>query len=136
MAKKKLIQYGVQLAVGLGISVAVMWGQGAFEAVGTADRLLAVCNGFSVTSLLYLCFGGLAWVSTTGVLDIFSYAVRKGAHFLIPAMGREDVGKYYEYKMQKAEKRRNKTHWSGLIVGLVFLAVSIALTAAWYAVAG
>ena len=59
-----------------------MTSQGAFaEGVSAADRILAIGNGFSVIALLYISFGLLVWISTTGVLDIFSFALQKGAHF-------------------------------------------------------
>ena len=86
MEKKNIIRLIIQIAIGLIIAVGVMTSQGAFaEGVSVADRILAIGNGFSVIALLYISFGLLVWISTTGVLDIFSFALQKGAHFLIYA---------------------------------------------------
>lgn len=112
-----------------------MTSQGAFaEGVSAADRILAIGNGFSVIALLYISFGLLVWISTTGVLDIFSFALQKGAHFLIPFSTREANGKFYEFKVEKAKKRKQKGkgQYMTLLVGLGFLIIAIALTVAWY----
>ena len=71
MEKKNIIRLIIQIAIGLIIAVGVMTSQGAFaEGVSAADRILAIGNGFSVIALLYISFGLLVWISTTGVLDI------------------------------------------------------------------
>ena len=71
MEKKNIIRLIIQIAIGLIIAVGVMTSQGAFaEGVSVADRILAIGNGFSVIALLYISFGLLVWISTTGVLDI------------------------------------------------------------------
>ena len=76
MEKKNIIRLIIQIAIGLIIAVGVMTSQGAFaEGVSAADRILAIGNGFSVIALLYISFGLLVWISTTGVLDIFSFAL-------------------------------------------------------------
>lgn len=137
MDKKKIIRLVIQITIGLCIAIGVMSSQGAFsEGITQADRILAIGNGFSVTALLYLSFGMLVWISTTGVLDIFSFALQKGAHFFLPFAAKEANGKFYEFKVEKAEKRkkRGKGQYMTLLVGLGFLLVAIALTIAWYAI--
>lgn len=133
MEKKNIIRLIIQIVIGLIIAVGVMTSQGAFaEGVSAADRILAIGNGFSVIALLYISFGLLVWISTTGVLDIFSFALQKGAHFLIPFSTREANGKFYEFKVEKAKKRKGKGQYMTLLVGLGFLIIAIALTVAWY----
>lgn len=128
-------KYIIQIVIGLALAAAVMFARGVAEAENTAEVLLAVGDGFTVTALLFLSFGGLFWVATTGIFDIFGYALRKGAHALIPGMIHDSLGGFYDYKMNKAENRKKKmTELSTLIVGCGFLAVSVALTIAWYMV--
>lgn len=137
MDKKKIIRLIIQIAVGLLIAIGVMSSQGAFESgITQADRILAIGNGFSVTALLYLSFGMLVWISTTGVLDIFSFALQKGAHFFLPFSTKKANDKFYEFKVEKEEKRkkRGKGQYMTLFVGLGFLLVAIVLTAMWYGV--
>ena len=135
MEKKNIIRLIIQIAIGLIIAVGVMTSQGAFaEGVSAADRILAIGNGFSVIALLYISFGLLVWISTTGVLDIFSFALQKGAHSLIPFSTRAANGKFYEVKVEKAKKRKQKGkgQYMTLLVGLGFLIIAIVLTVAWY----
>ncbi|MCM1102519.1 MAG: DUF3899 domain-containing protein [Clostridium sp.] len=136
MKQRKYKSYVIQAVAGLTLSVFVMYGQGVFTRENTADVIRGVCDGFSVTALLYVAVGMLLWVSTTGFFDIFGFAVRKGLHHLIPVFTRDDPGGFYEYKQDREERRGAKPQRSTLLVGLVFLAVSIALTIVWYGVAG
>ena len=114
------------------LSFGVMFYRGLFQAETAGDRIMIICDGFTVTALLFISMGGLMWASTTGFFDIFSYAVRKGAHALIPGMVRDNLPGYYEYKLEKESKRKDKGAKSTFLVGVVFLAVSLALTGVWY----
>ena len=94
MEKKNIIRLIIQIVIGLIIAVGVMTSQGAFaEGVSAADRILAIGNGNSVNALVYISHGLLVWIFTTGVLDIFYFALEKDAHFLIPLSIREANGK-------------------------------------------
>ncbi len=135
MKQKKYKSYVIQFVAGLTLSVLVMFWQGVFSRGNTADVIRGVCDGFTVTALLYVSMGMLLWASTTGFFDIFGFAVRKGLHNIIPVFVKEDPGGYYEYKVDKEEKRQTKPRRSTMLIGLVFLAVSIALTFVWYSVA-
>lgn len=128
----KRIKYIVQAVLGLLLSFGVMFYRGLFQAGNAGDRIMIICDGFTVTALLFISVGFLLWVSTTGFFDIFGYAVRKGAHSLIPGLVRDNLSGYYEYKLEKESERKDRGAKSTLIVGAAFLAVSLALTAVWY----
>lgn len=136
MKQKKYKSYVIQTVAGLTLSVLVMFWQDVFARENTADVIRGVCDGFTVTALLYVAMGMLLWVSTTGFFDIFGFAFRKGVHHILPIFIREDPGGFYEYKLDREEKRQVKPQRSTLLVGLFFLAVSIVLTFVWYGVAG
>lgn len=130
-------KYVMQSVAGLVLAMAVMIGRGLLRAESAAEVLMAVSDGFCVAGLLFSGFGALLWVSATGMFDIFGYAFRKCAHALIPGTIHDTVGRYYEYKMDKADKRRGKgTEWSVLLAGCAFLGIAVLLTWAWYGVAG
>lgn len=133
MKHKKIL---IQIAVGAVLAFLIMWGRGLFSAETAADRVLVVCDGCTVTAFLYLGMGALLWVSDTGFFDIFAYAVQKGAHALIPGRIHDNLPAYYDYKMQKQEKRKQRVGRSTLFTGLLFLIISILLTAVWYLLAG
>ena len=131
----KGIKYIVQTALGLVLSFGVMYYQGLFEADTAADRIRIVCDGFSVTALLFLSMGFIVWVSTTGFFDIFGYALKKGAHALVPGLVREDVQDFYEYKLEKQGGRKKRGEGSTLLLGLGFLLAGLILTGVWYGLA-
>lgn len=141
MKGKKWKKYTILILAGLVMTGVVIWSGGnrfsdvteIREAKNVAEVLMILSDGFTVPGLLFFCFGALLAVSTTGMFDIFSYAFRKCAHALIPGMVHDTVGKYYEYKMGKAERRKEaKTEWSVLLVGCGFLVIAVCLTGAWY----
>lgn len=130
----KKAKFWVALATGLLLAGAVMWIRGIFTAETPAAVVMAISDGFTVAGLLYLCMGSLMWVSTTGMFDIFAYALKKGAHAIIPGMVQDPVNNYYEYKMDKKSKRKGFTQHAALVVGAVFMAISIILTGVWYGI--
>lgn len=135
--KKKVLRLVIQIVIGLLISFGVMTSQGAFvDGISQADRILAIGNGFSITALLYLSFGMIAWVSTTGVLDIFSFAIQRGAHFLVPFAAKKANDKFYEFKVEREarRKKKGKPQYMTLLVGVGFLVIAIVLTVAWYSI--
>ena len=132
MKKVKVI---VQIGVGLLLAFLIMWYQGLFVVTKLSDIIMAIADGFTVVAVLYLGIGSLMWISSTGFFDIFGFAVKRGLHAILPGMIQECEGNYYEYKVQKNEKRKGFTEHLTLKLGLVFLVISIILTAVWYAVA-
>ena len=131
----KSVKYIAQIAAGAVMAVLVMLWQGLDDAQTAADRLKIISDGFAVSGLLYTAMGVLIWVSTTGFFDIFAYAIRKGAHVLIPGMVKDDHTGYYEYQQGKKEARaKGETagRKSTLFVGLLFFALSLLFTLLWY----
>lgn len=129
-------KYIIQSLIALAFAVTLMWCCGVLETETVADRVKAVCDGFSVAALLYISMGAILWVSTTGFFDIFSYAFKKGAHAIIPVTFQDMPRGYYEYKMEKNANRKERTHWFTLVLGGIMLVISLILTAVWYHVAG
>lgn len=143
----KYKKYLVQAVVALALSVAVMVSRGAFAAgVTAADRVMAISDGFTVTALLFICLGGLIWVSTTGFFDIFSYAFKKAARVFVPGAYTDETANYYTYVTGQKDKRKSKkerreeagldevSEKSTLIIGLIFLVLSLIFWGLWYAV--
>lgn len=131
---KKNLKYYIQAGVGFGLAFAVMVYRGLFSKPSLADKVMAVGDGFTVAAVLYLGIGSLMWISTTGFFDIFGYAVKKAAHALIPGMVNDDAGRYYEYKVEKEEKRKGFLEHFTLKLGLLFLIISAILLFVWYQV--
>lgn len=138
----KLKSYAIQIGAAALLSAAfVAYRIGELPATAEG-RIRVFCDAFFIVGMLYFCIGALIWVSTTGFFDIFSYAFRKGAHALIPGRITDTVGGFYEYKLEKQEKRKGKGSEvfgrsgkaSTLLIGILLLAVSAVLTALWYGI--
>lgn len=117
---------------GLLIVFLVMSARGAFKAEKTAEVVMAVGDGFTVAAFLYLGTGALVWVASTGWFDIFGFAVKRGIHAILPNFFPEETDGYYEYKVKKAEKRKEFTEYLALKLGGIFLLISLLLTLVWY----
>lgn len=123
----------IQLLVSFVLAGGILWFNGVPE--DGADRVRAVDDAFTIAALLYLCFGALLWVSTTGFFDIFGFAMKRALHALIPGMGGQPLGDYYEYREGRRLKRGSRSLKSTFFVGLFLLLVSICLTLWWYEIA-
>ena len=145
----KYMKYLVQGAVGLVLSLVVMISRGAFasgDTVTAADRVMAISDGFTVTALLFICFGALIWISTTGFFDIFSYAFKKAAHAFVPGAYADETANYYTYVTGQKNKRKSRkerkeemgmeetSEKSTLFIGLIFLVLCLIFWGLWYVV--
>lgn len=128
---KVIISILVQTVIGLILSGLVIllypWPK------NPSDQLKTVADAFSIIAILYLCFGSLLLVSSTGFFDIFGFAIRRGAHALLPGLVNDNLGDYYEYQEEKKLKRKSYSLKSTFIAGVILFAVALALTIWWVA---
>ena len=142
MGKKgKLISAGVQLAAALVVAYLIYRG-----GVGTLDvtlieyrqydgnalawQIRCWCDALFIPGVLWLGFGGLMWVASTGFFDIFSYAFKSVLVLFAPLL-KSRIEPFYDYKLAKEEKRAGTSvSHTVLIVGVILLVASIALNVA------
>lgn len=105
MAKKRIIKYGVTIAVGLLIAFAVAQGRGLFTSEDAQTAAMYVSDAFFVPAVLLLGVGAIVWISTTGFFDIFGYAVRSVAYRFIKPGKYDSNGTFYDYHAEKEEHR-------------------------------
>ncbi len=120
----------IQLAIGF-VCVGLVLLIGDMPAA-LADRVRTVDDAFTVVALLYVCFGALLWVSSTGFFDIFGFAVKRALHAFVPGFVGDEVADYYEYKEERRGKRKERSIKSTFFAGVFLLVISIVLTAVWY----
>lgn len=132
--KKKLLKYGVPALIGAAIALGVAVSQG-LGGVGSAWSLRTLSDGCFVTFILMGGLGALVWVSTTGFFDIFTYAGKSLLVLFSPMKQPEKLKKFYEYKLDKEEKRK-KADFTLLIVGVAYLLLSFAFLGGYYAMLG
>ena len=92
-----------------------------------ADRYRILSNAFTSPGVILLVVGALVWVSTTGALDMYSYAVGglfrrfiPGARLTNPA----EKETFYDYTQRKKEKRI-RGYGFLFVTGGIFTAVGI-----------
>ena len=135
MKKKELL---VSMIVTLIMCIAIMLIGNVLQAETVTDRLRAVCDGFSMGGLMMMCIGGLLWISGFGSFDILGYACKRAAHMFIPGKGldkkKESMPSYFEYKLEKSEKRDKSIGTEIIISGGIFFIIGVVLILVWYQV--
>ena len=128
--KKKLLQYGISGAVGALIAYWIMSSKGLFIGNNsTAEIFMILSDAFFVPGILITLFGVLLWISTTGLFDSLGFAFRAAAHALLPFIRYERIT-FYDYKMQKAEKRGSVPYFV-MIVGGCYVVLAVIATIIW-----
>ncbi len=131
--KKTLISIAVQLLIALVIAIPVAVGQGFSLKGEAALNCRWLSDGFFVSAVIFVGFGGLFWVSTTGFFDIFSYAFKSLFVLFSPLKKVKEFPHYYDYKCEKDAKREGKPiSYTVLVVGLICLAASLVCLALYY----
>ena len=130
--KQLLMKYLICFVVASLITVGVFWIRGFFtDNVGVNLQILS--DGFFVSGILFLMFAGMLFISSEGALIGISFVLRNVVLMFIP-MGRKQHEFYAQYRERKlAEKHvKSSSDHCILVVGLVFLAISIVFTVIWY----
>lgn len=130
--KSLLIKYLICFCIASLITVGVFGIKGFFtDNVGVNIQILS--DGFFVSGILLLIFAGMMFISSEGALIGIGFVLRSVALIFIP-MGRKNHEFYAQYRERKLAERKAKTSNDHcvLVVGLVFLAISIVFTVIWY----
>lgn len=123
--QRKWLRYVILSAVALAIA-GMYIGSGDLAALeGTAAVFALLSDGFLMPGVLFAGIGGLSWVASKGLFDIFSFGASDLFGRFLPfnsVFRRGD--KFYDYKQEKAEKRRP---WKAdlLLVGVGCLVCSL-----------
>lgn len=128
--KKILLRYGITTLVGLLLAFFATLVQGIFSQTDTVAVMKILCNAFFASGVIIACVGLLVVATEGGAFDMLAYAV-----VLIFDGLRKDVTKrkykdFYEYKQAKKEKKRSFAYL--LIVGLIFIAISLVFLIPYY----
>ncbi len=126
---KKLINWGVAVAVSVVTVVLVYFLRINNPPYGVdyIPPIHALSDGFCVAGIMFTGVGLIMWISTTGVLDIIGYGFKSVLYLFTPMQKDKDEGGFYEYKLQKKEKRKGVPFeylWLG--VGMVIVSLILA----------
>ena len=126
-SKKNMVGGCIVVVVGLLLSAVIAGLEGLFKVESLEKLYYVLCDMFCLPGLLILGIFGMIWISSTGALDIFSFAFKNLLFLFSPSKKR--TSKYYEYTQEQASKRGDLPMyilWVGLgffMVGVVFLAL-------------
>ena len=100
----------------------------------TMTLFQALSDGFFVIGFFNMAFGALVMISATGFFDIFGFAFKSFINFFIPRSMIEQKGTYYEYKVKKAEKRKETVAFRGMmVIGVILMLIGILCNVLVYA---
>ena len=131
-SRQFLIKYAPPTVAGIVVSIAIAYWRDGFGGLGAAKTCMAFSDGFFIASVLYIGFGLLLWVSSTGVLDIMGYGFKSLLWLFTPIQKSRDEGGFYEYKVRQREKRKG-VPFHILWIGLALLAISLIFFGLYYA---
>ncbi len=92
-----------------------------YAGMETAWTVRCVHDALFSAALIWLGFGGIMWVATTDFFDIFRYGFSSLLVLFTPFKSPKDHKKFYEYKQERAEKRKGKS------VPVTILVIGVAL---------
>ena len=122
----KLIGFLSSTVIGLGISFAIAYWRGIFEASDALTALSAVSDGAFVTGILYTGFGLLLLIANEGILDIFGFGFKSLVYLFTPRKLDKKATDYYAYRMKKKKERaEKKVNTNILPIGVGFILLSI-----------
>ena len=119
--EKKTRDFLIALAVGAGLTLAAVL-------VGFLDQnrtvLQVLCDGFTVSGVLLLCFSGLVWSRNQGTFDMISFGVSRITKFRYGKLDDEERKEsFYDYRQRKSATRQNAT--ASLKAGAVYMALAL-----------
>lgn len=94
-------------------------------------RYLNLADSFTIPAVIMLMVGLLAWISTTGCFDMFSYGISRAKESLIPSVNKQKDEKFYDYKVRK-DKSRIKGYSFLFISGGVYFIPAIVFNVLYY----
>ena len=127
--KTKLLQYGITtLVVGL-LSLFIMWMKDLFIQTDSQEIMKILTDAFFAPGMIAVCFGLLIVASNGGTFHIFSYGLSSFANLFRKDRTKMRYKTFYDYK--EAMKDEKKPYGFILIVGLVFIAISMIFMIIW-----
>ena len=120
--KKLLIRCAIIFGVGHFGALLVASIRDAFSMKG-ADLFANLSDAFTIPGAILLSVGGLVWVAGDGFFDMISYGLKNGLHSLFPFYKMEKRT-FYDYKVEKMQKREKGAFIPFLIAGAMMLLCS------------
>ncbi len=129
---KKILSFVIPSAISVAISVALLVLRGAFTSAYT-DSMKYCSDAFFVPAILMVGFWILVRVADTGFFDMLTYGVKNLLRLFTPFDKKVGSGGFYEYKIEMAEKRKERAVFLPILfVGLADLVISFVFLGLYY----
>ena len=129
---KKIWSYIINFVIGISISLAIMLSKNVFKQVSSSEVMHILCDSFFVPGILLLGFGLLIIASNGGTFDMLIYGTKKFFNMFRKNPTKQLEETFYDYRTAKSENKMECLHF--IIVGLVFIAISVIFLLLWYEV--
>lgn len=127
----KLKLYVITTLIGLMIAIRVAMTRGLSATASMVNNAWYLSDGFFFAGMLLTGVGAMIWIATTGFFDMFAYAGHSLLVLFSPLKKPSEHKKFYEYKLEKEEKRgKAKPHI--FLVGVAFILISLVFLFLYY----
>ena len=116
---KTLITAGVASV----IAFLVMVARNIFNVTAIHEIMKALCDGFFVSGILFVCFGLLVVASNGGTFDMIKYGVSSLFALFMKDLTKRKYRTFYDYRKAMQENQRSFGYL--VVVGVVFVAISV-----------
>ena len=120
-----IFSYVVYFVIAAGLCLWIVAAQGIFGMTGKRKIFGTLADGFFVPGILLSGFGVLYKISAGGFFDGIGYSLKRAFLSFIPGGRLKKEENYAAYKERKTKNRKKFKAWSPLIVGVVFILISV-----------
>ena len=122
--RRKISPFWIALAAGIALSLLIAFLRGLGGGKTTSENAGILSDGFFVTGVLMAGVGALLAISAkTDFFDMLSYGVKSLVVMFTPFRKPENHPRFYEYKMQRKENRKESKMFL-LFAGLALIAAA------------
>lgn len=123
----KVLKYLIPSLLCAIITIVILAARHSFVKSGKS-LMIDLCDAFSVSGGILLCYGILVLLTNGGAFDMFAFGFIRFGELFKRDLSQKKYDTYYEYRESRQEKKRSFWHFiliggAFLIVGIIFLIV-------------
>lgn len=130
MMKKNILRYAIASTAGAALAFSVMCFKGIFSQDSLKTVFTILCDSFFVAGICLFCVGAIVAAAGGGAFDMLGYAVVMIFDGLRKNIGNRKYKDFYEYRKAKSGRKHSSVYL--LIIGGVFVAVSLVFLGVYY----
>lgn len=127
-------EYAITVAVALAVGVLIALSRGIFQEDELDMIITIISDAFFIPGVLLICVGLIVYASNEGLFLSISYGFKTIGRTITAKKDEKLMEeKYHEYYARQIEKKTKCKHF--LLVGLVFVVISLVFVGIYFAVA-